>query len=75
MRQNQYGKVDVGATLINYYLDSSYNSYYGSNFSSFYFKWKTGEIGLSAFGAVGFHQGKVTEEWLTEYKGYKKIEV
>ena len=74
VRQNQYGKVDVGATLINYYLDSSYNSYYGSNFSSFYFKWKTGEIGLSAFGAVGFHQGKVTEEWLAGYKGYTKID-
>ncbi|MBQ3158298.1 MAG: hypothetical protein IJB98_01245, partial [Clostridia bacterium] len=46
--------------------------YYGSNFSDFCFDWSTEVIQLRAMSGSGFFQGKVTEEWLTSYKGFTK---
>ncbi len=50
---------------------NSESRYYGSDFSGFYFNFKTGKIGLKALSGKGFYQGKVTEEYLIN-NGYVK---
>jgi len=50
------------------------NVYYGSDFSGYFFSWRTGEIGLIAFEGRGSFQGKIDEEWLKN-KGYEKKSV
>ncbi len=66
-----------GYLNIKNYLSHSPNggSYYiGSNFSGFYFSWKTGQIGLVALDGRGQFQGQIDEEWL-KYNGYEKKSV
>ncbi len=50
------------------------NFYYGSDFSGFYFSWRTGQIGLVALDGRGSFQGAVTEEWLKN-RGFEKKEI
>ncbi len=45
--------------------------YYGTNFSGFYFSWRTGTIGLVALDGVGSFQGTIDENWL-KHNGYEK---
>ena len=45
--------------------------YYGTDFSGFYFSWRTGKIGLVALDGRGQFQGKIDEKWLNN-KGYSK---
>jgi len=62
---------------IKNYLSHSPNggSYYiGTDFSGFYFTWRTGKIGLVALDGRGQFQGTIDEEWL-EGKGYEKKSV
>ncbi len=46
-------------------------SFYGTNFSGFYFSWRTGNIGLIALDGRGSFQGAIDEEWLKN-NGYTK---
>ncbi len=48
--------------------------FYGTDFSGFYFSWRTGKIGLVALEGMGSFQGQITEEFLTN-RGYTKKEV
>ncbi len=50
------------------------SKFYGTNFSGFYFSWKTGKIGLIALDGRGTFQGTIDEEWLIK-KGYEKREI
>ena len=45
--------------------------YIGSDFSGYYYSWKTGKLGLNAIDGVGQFQGKIDETWLVK-KGYTK---
>ncbi len=48
--------------------------YYGTDFTGFYFSWRTGKIGLIAFDGRGQFQGQIDEEWLKN-NGYQKKSV
>ncbi len=48
--------------------------YYGTNFSGFYFSWRTGKVGLVALDGRGQFQGTIDEEWLKS-KGFEKKSV
>ena len=47
-------------------------NYYGSDFSGFYYSWKTGKIGLTYLDGVGAFQGEMTEAYL-QSRGYKNF--
>ncbi len=53
---------------------SDRNEYYGSNFSGYFFSWRTWQIGLISFDGRGQFQGKIDEEWLKN-NGYEKKSV
>ncbi len=55
-------------------MTDSKNYYYGTNFSGFYFSWKTGQIGQIVFDGRGSFQGTIDEEWLIR-NGYEKKEI
>lgn len=65
-------KADVDG-LIYLCKGNRYNSYYGSDFSDFYFAWRTGKVGLISLDGRGQFQGVIDEEWLSN-KGYTKKE-
>ncbi len=52
----------------------SHNAYYGTDFSGFYFSWRTGEIGIVALDGRGQFQGKIDEEWLAS-RGFEKKQI
>jgi len=62
---------DYQGVLFNYDIKPALNSYYGTDFSGFYFAWRTGKVGLVALDGRGQFQGTIDEEWL-KGKGYEK---
>ncbi len=45
--------------------------YYGTDFSGYYFSWRTGKVGLVALDGRGSFQGAINEEWLIDH-GFTK---
>ncbi len=63
-------KKDVNLDADGIIVDSPNSKlYYGSNFSGFYFSWRTGIIGLISLDGRGQFQGKIDEE-LLKAKGF-----
>jgi len=62
---------EIQSLIIN---QSEEKQYYGSDFSGYYFAWKTGKLGVVAIDGRGQFQGKIDEEWLAK-KGYTKKEI
>ena len=61
----------VGFLINNEFIDSEEKSYYGSDFSGYYYSWRTGKIGLKALDGIGTFQGEVNEETL-QNMGFEK---
>ncbi len=68
---NETTKCNIDSVLL---LNNEDKFYYGTNFTGFYFSWKTGKIGLIALDGRGTFQGQIDEEWLNK-KGYTKKEI
>ena len=54
--------------LAEHPVDKGTLEYYGTDFSNFYIVWKTGEVVLSSQNGSAAYQGRVTEDWLSNYK-------
>ena len=70
-RNKHYEVYNIENLIIN---QEGEKQYYGSNFSGFYFSWRTGKVGLVALDGRGQFQGAIDEEWL-KGKGYEKKSV
>jgi len=62
-------QINCDSLIFNY--NNLFGDYYGTDFSAFYFSWRTGKIGLIALDGRGSFQGKIDEDWLLN-KGYQK---
>jgi len=73
VKLNYYGEINpvLEGVVIQ---GESFNQIYGSDFSGFYFSWRTGKIGLIALDGRGSFQGTIDEKWLKS-KGYEKKDV
>ncbi len=70
-RDKNYDVYKIESLIIN---QQGEKQYYGSNFSGYYFAWKTGKLGIVAIDGKGQFQGTIDEEWLAK-KGYTKKEI
>ena len=70
--RSKLGTIIVDCLVFDFDINGTKKGYFfGNDFSNYFVDFKTGEIGLKATSGNGFHQGRVTEEYL-QNRGFEK---